>query len=76
MSADVIPAVAALSRRYLLDYPREAARQLEKIAPDDAAALLAPLPPNVVLPVWQALTAGRRRGDARGGAAGQSRGNG
>jgi len=56
VSAEAIPAVAALSRRYLLDYPREAARQIEKLAPADAAALLAPLPPNVVLPVWQALT--------------------
>lgn len=56
MSSDLLPADAALSRRYLLDYPREAARQLEKIAPEEAAALLAPLPPNIALPVWQALT--------------------
>jgi magnesium transporter len=55
VNAAVIPAVAALSRRYLLDYPREAARELEKLAPDEAGALLAPLPSNVVLPVWQAL---------------------
>ncbi len=55
-SVDVIPVSAALSRRYLLDYPREAARQIEKIAADDAVALLLPLPPNVVLPVWQAMT--------------------
>ncbi len=56
MSAGAIPATAALSRRYLLDYPREAARQIEKIAPDEAVALLLPMPLNVVLPVWQALT--------------------
>ncbi len=49
-------ATAALSRRYLLDYPREAARQLEKIAPERASELLGPLPSNVALPVWQALT--------------------
>ncbi len=57
MSTDVIPAVAALTRRYLLDFPREAARELEKIPAVDAAALMAPLPSNVVVPVWQALTA-------------------
>lgn len=55
MTSDLLPADAALSRRYLLDYPREAARQLEKIAPDEAAELLAPLPSNIALPVWQAL---------------------
>ncbi|MCC7326379.1 MAG: magnesium transporter [Burkholderiales bacterium] len=55
MSDVVLPAVAALSRRFLLDYPREAAREIEKLAPDEAAALLAPLPANAVLPVWQAL---------------------
>jgi magnesium transporter len=56
MSEAAIPAVAALDRRYLLDYPREAARQLEKIPATDAARLLAAQPPNVVLPVWQALS--------------------
>jgi len=56
MSELALPAVAALGRRYLLDYPREAARQLEKVAAADAAALLAAQPPNVVLPVWQALS--------------------
>jgi magnesium transporter len=56
LTSDLLPADAALSRRYLLDYPREAARQLERMVPDETAALLAPLPPNIVLPVWQALT--------------------
>jgi magnesium transporter len=55
VSTATIEADTALSRRYLLDYPREAARELEKLPPDQAADLLAPLPPNVVLPVWQAL---------------------
>ena len=55
MTTAAILADTALSRRYLLDYPREAARELEKLAPADAAELLAPLPPNVVLPVWQSL---------------------
>jgi magnesium transporter len=54
MSA-ALSVIAALNRRYLLDYPREAARELEKIPPDEAAALLSAMPSNVVLPVWQAL---------------------
>ncbi len=49
-------AIAALSHRYLLDYPREAARQIERVPPEDAVALLEPLHSHVVLPVWQALT--------------------
>jgi len=56
MSAAAISATAALGRRYLLDYPREAARQLERIPAAEAAALLATQPANVVLPVWQALS--------------------
>jgi len=50
-----LPAAAALNRRYLRDYPREAARQLEQLPPEQAAELIAPLPANIVLPVWQAL---------------------
>jgi magnesium transporter len=52
----VAHAIAALSHRYLLDYPREAARQIERVPPEDAAALLEPLNSHVVLPVWQSLT--------------------
>jgi magnesium transporter len=48
-------AVDALNRRFLADYPREAARELERLAPADAAALLSPLPASIALPVWQAL---------------------
>ncbi len=55
MSAETLPAVAALSRRYLQDYPREAARRLERLAPGEIAELLLPLPLHVALPVWQAL---------------------
>ncbi|MEP7275778.1 MAG: CBS domain-containing protein, partial [Betaproteobacteria bacterium] len=65
MSADPVAAVAALDRRYLLDYPREAARHLEKIAIDDAASLLSSLPPSVVLPVWQSMTADAAAGTLR-----------
>jgi magnesium transporter len=51
----VLAATAALNRRYLRDYPREAARQLERLPPEQAAELIAPLPAGIVLPVWQAL---------------------
>ncbi len=57
MSVEVLPAVAALSRRYLLDYPREAARQIEKMAPAEAANLLARQPTHALVRVWQAMTA-------------------
>jgi magnesium transporter len=55
----VLPAVAALSRRFLLDYPREAARLIEKMPVAEAAQLLASQPANALVRVWQALTADR-----------------
>ncbi|MEO5700148.1 MAG: magnesium transporter [Casimicrobiaceae bacterium] len=55
MSEAVLPAAEALSRRYLQDYPREAARQLEQLSPGETAELVAPLPTNIALPVWQAF---------------------
>ncbi len=57
MSVEVLPAIAALSRRYLLDYPREAARQIEKMPPAEAADLLARQPTHALVRVWQAMTA-------------------
>jgi magnesium transporter len=57
MSAEVLPAVAALSRRYLLDYPREAARQIEKMPRAEAVNLLARQPTHALVRVWQAMTA-------------------
>ncbi len=46
---------AALTHRYLLDYPHEAARLFEAMDADEAAALLAHQPPHAALPAWQAL---------------------
>jgi magnesium transporter len=57
LSEAVLPAVAALSRRFLLDYPREAARLIEKMPAAEAAQLLAGQPANALVRVWQALTA-------------------
>lgn len=58
MAADRLaapPAEAALTQRFLLDYPQEAARLFEAMAPDEAAALLAAQPPHAALRAWQAL---------------------
>lgn len=50
-------AVAALNRRFLLDYPHEAARRLEAMPVADAAELLATQPPHAAVRAWQALAA-------------------
>ncbi len=49
-------AVEALNLRYLLDYPGEAARQLERMDAPEVAALLAQQPAHAVVPVWAQLT--------------------
>jgi magnesium transporter len=49
------PAEAALTHRFLLDFPHEAARLLEAMPAGDAAALLAAQPPHAAMRAWQAL---------------------
>jgi magnesium transporter len=49
-------AIEALNLRYLLDYPGEAARELERMDPDAVATLLAQQPAHAVIPVWEQLT--------------------
>lgn len=56
-AAQAPPAVAALNRRFLLDYPHEAARRLEAMPVEDAASLLAAQPPHAAVRAWQALAA-------------------
>lgn len=51
--ADV--AIQALNRQFLLDYPAEAARQLESMTPQDIAELLAAQPPHTAVRVWNVL---------------------
>lgn len=48
-------AIDALNRRYLTDYPREAAQHLEELPAAKAAEILAQQPVHVVVPVWQHL---------------------
>jgi magnesium transporter len=50
-----IPAVEALTHRFLLDYPREAAQTLERLAPEEAAPLLGRLPVHVLRATWDYL---------------------
>ena len=55
MKADLSVAVEALTRRFLLDYPGEAARRIDDIPPGEAAALLASVPIHIAVPVWEHL---------------------
>ena len=50
--AEAEAAIAALNRRYLLDYPREAARRIESLPLAGAAEILAGQPVPVIVPVW------------------------
>ena len=50
-----LPAVLALNQRYFLDYPHEAARQLESLPPREIAELLAGQAPHAAVRVWQLL---------------------
>jgi len=54
--ANSLPAVAALNQRFLLDYPHDAARELESMPAQDAADLLSALPPRAVVRAWQAMS--------------------
>ncbi len=57
MNVDAQPATAALHRRFLFDYPFEAAHQLEAIDVGEVVDLLATVPPNAAARTWQALAA-------------------
>jgi magnesium transporter len=48
-------AEAALNERFLLDYPREAARELESMPSDEAATFLATVAPRAAVRAWQSL---------------------
>ena len=55
MAAEALPAVAALNQRFLLDFPGEAARELEAMPSEDAAQVLAAHAPRAVVRAWEAL---------------------
>jgi magnesium transporter len=45
----------ALSRRFLLDYPAEAARRIERMPAPESVMLLGGQPPHVLIRVWELL---------------------
>lgn len=49
-------AIAALNQRYFLDFPQEAARQLEHLSPAEIGELLSSHPPHAAARPWQRLT--------------------
>lgn len=55
MESEARVAAEALNRRFLLDYPREAALKIEALPPEEAAALFAEQPLHVILSVWEHL---------------------
>ena len=55
MNTGAKAAVAALNLRYLLDYPREAARRIETMPAREVSAMLADQPLHAVIPVWHSL---------------------
>ena len=56
MPGDPNKAAVALNRRYLLDFPLEAATSIEKLRPQAAATLLEAQPADVLVLLWQYLT--------------------
>lgn len=55
-TVSLAPAEAALTHRFLLDYPNEAARLFESMPSDEAAALIAAQPLHAALRAWQSLS--------------------
>lgn len=53
-----LPLEDVLNKTFLLNHPRDAARKLEVMPPEDAAELLSVQRPYVVLPVWRMLPPG------------------
>ena len=55
MVSDRNAAEDALNRRFLLDFPREAAQKLEGLDPEEAAGILSMQPSHIIVPVWEHL---------------------
>jgi magnesium transporter len=49
-------AITALNQRYFLDFPQDAARQLEAMSAQEIAELLSNYPPHAAVRPWQRLT--------------------
>ncbi|MFZ2541651.1 MAG: magnesium transporter [Gallionella sp.] len=55
MNTGVEAAVAALNQRFMLDYPREAARRIETMPAREVSAMLADQPMHAVISMWHSL---------------------
>ncbi len=53
MNAEAASLGAALTERFLLDFPREASREIEALPLEDAASMLAAQPARAVLRTWE-----------------------
>jgi magnesium transporter len=58
MTSEMSLALDILNRRFLTDFPREAARRIETLSADDALNVLAGEPVALALPVWETLVPG------------------
>ena len=63
MSVSAQAAIIALNQRYFLDFPQEAARHLEELAPAQIGELLMRYPPHAAVRPWQRLTPDVARSD-------------
>lgn len=55
MNVAAASAVEALNRRFLLDFPLEAARRIESLDPEEVLPALIAQPPDTLLAVWRRL---------------------
>jgi len=55
MSTEAAPLVAALNERFLLDFPQEAARELEAMPTEDVVPVLIGQAPRAVVGAWEVL---------------------
>ena len=55
MAGNLTAAVSALNTRFLSNFPLDAAKSIELMAPDDAAAVLAGHDVETLRPVWEVL---------------------
>ncbi len=57
-AVDINTPVDALNKAFLLNHPKDAARKIETMRPQDSAHLLADQPAYILQPVWRNLTPG------------------
>lgn len=61
MSDDTLtsnPSIDALNKAFLLNFPKDAARKMETMLPEDVVAIISELPAYIIAPVWSHLAPG------------------